>query len=99
MPKIPHDDKERNLSEDIQSHLSNITITTKPVFIAGVNRKANVGNFETVDVYAGVALPLDVDPSNTEELTKAIEEAASLGFAMVSKEAGDRYGLIKGSLK
>jgi hypothetical protein len=75
-----------------------VTISTNPVFICGVNRKVNIGNFENIDVYAGVTIPLvNIDPSDKEALSEAIKEAAADGFALVSRETGERYTLIKDS--
>jgi hypothetical protein len=75
-----------------------VTISTNPVFICGVNRKINIGNFENIDVYAGVTIPLvNIDPSDKEALSEAIKEAAADGFALVSRETGERYTLIKES--
>lgn len=67
-----------------------------PVFICGVNRKANVGNFETVDVYAGIALPLPGAVGASEETLREIVAAtAELAISMVAKETADRYTAIK----
>ena len=77
---------------------SEISISTNPVFICGVNRKINIGNFENIDVYAGITLPLnDVSLEDKDKLTEIIEAAASYGFSIVSKETGERYQLIKES--
>ena len=74
------------------------TLSTSPVFICGVNRKINIGNFENIDVYAGITLPLnDVSLEDKDKLTEIIEAAASYGFSIVSKETGERYQLIKES--
>ncbi len=75
-----------------------ITVSTNPVFICGVNRKINIGNFENIDVYAGITIPLtDVDPSDRDALAEAVKQAAADGFAIVSKETGERYSIIKDS--
>lgn len=75
-----------------------ISISTNPVFICGVNRKINIGNFENIDVYAGITLPLgDVSLDDKQALQDAIEAAAAYGFSLVSKETGERYSLIKES--
>lgn len=95
MPKIPHDEGQRNLADDLAPHAPQLALSTQPVLVCGVNRKVNVGNFETVDVYASVALPMAVDPHDHEALTAALEECARVGFALVSKEASDRYWHIK----
>lgn len=98
MPSLPRDPKEHNLQDDINHHLANISITTQPVLITGVNRKANVGNFETVDVYAGLAIPLGLDlDGNFELLAEIVEKAAIYGFALTSKEVAERYQTIKNS--
>ncbi len=75
-----------------------ISISTNPVFICGVNRKINIGNFENIDVYAGVTIPLvGLDPSDRESLAEAVKQAAADGFSMVSRETGERYMIIKES--
>ena len=33
-------------------------MTTNPVVITAVQRKANIGNYETIDIYCAVSLPL-----------------------------------------
>ena len=38
-----------------------------------------------------------VDPSNGEDFSNAIKEAASEAFSLVSRETGERYQLIKES--
>ena len=73
-----------------------ISISTNPVFICGVNRKVNIGNFENIDIYAGITIPLsNIDPSDKEALSQAVADAAAYGFSLVSKETGERYMLIK----
>jgi len=72
------------------------TLSTSPVFICGVNRRLNVGNFEHVDIYAGVSLPLvGILAEDIDTLKKAIEDAAELGFAIASTETGKRYNDLK----
>lgn len=103
MPKITKTAHEQSATDSPIDQVVNlmaqeISISTNPVFICGVNRKINIGNFENIDVYAGITLPLsDVSLENKEELRKAIEDAAAYGFSLVSKETGDRYLLIKES--
>lgn len=75
-----------------------ITVSTNPVFFCGVNRKINIGNFENIDVYAGISIPLtDIDPSDREALSEAVKQAAADGFGIVSRETGERYSTIKDS--
>lgn len=102
MPKISKSAMEQDLDSPIASTieeaLGSISISTVPVFICGVNRKVNIGNYENIDVYAGIALPLDgVSSGDKEALSAAIQEAAAYGFSLVSKETGERYYLIKES--
>lgn len=69
---------------------------TSPVFICGVNRRLNTGNYEHVDIYAGVSLPLvGILPEDIDTLKKAVEDAAELAFGMASEETGKRYHGLK----
>lgn len=102
MPKISKNAFEQSTDSPIDQVVNlmsqEISVSTNPVFICGVNRKINIGNFENIDVYAGITLPLgDVSLEDKEALRVAIEEAAAYGFSLVSKETGDRYLLIKES--
>lgn len=102
MPKVSKNAFEQSTDSPIEQVVNlmaqEISISTNPVFICGVNRKINIGNFENIDVYAGITIPLtDVDPSDRQALSEAIQAAAADGFAMVSRETGERYTLIKES--
>lgn len=86
----PLDQVVTNLTSEI------LSATHSPIFICGVNRKINIGNFENIDVYAGITLPLgDVSLEDKEELQQAIHDAASYAFSLMAKETGERYMLIK----
>jgi len=83
-------DHETSTLENIATHASS------PVFICGVNRRLNVGNYEHVDIYAGVSLPVvGIAPDDIETLKKAIEDAAELAFGLASGETGKRYHELK----
>ena len=102
MPKVSQNAHEQSIDSPINQVVNlmaqEVTISTNPVFICGVNRKINIGNFENIDVYAGVTIPLvNIDQSDKEALSEAIKEAAADGFALVSRETGERYTLIKDS--
>lgn len=102
MPKISKNALEQDLdsplAKTVEESLASISISTVPVFICGVNRKINIGNYENIDVYAGIALPIDgVSLEDREKLSIAIQDAAAYGFNLVSKETGERYYLIKDS--
>lgn len=85
--------------DQVVNLLSNeVALTSSPIVICGVNRKINIGNFENIDVYAGVTIPLHgVSFVDKEALTAAVEEAVAYGFSLASKETGERYMLIKES--
>lgn len=102
MPKISKNALEQSIDSPLDQVVNlmtqEITVSTNPVFICGVNRKINIGNFENIDVYAGVTIPLHgLSFEDKEGLTSAIEEAVSYGFSLASKETGERYMLIKES--
>jgi hypothetical protein len=102
MPKLSKNAFEQSIDSPIDQVVNlmtqEITVSTNPVFICGVNRKINIGNFENIDVYAGITIPLtNVDASDKEALAEAVKVAAAEGFALVSKETGERYTLIKES--
>lgn len=101
MPKITQSAQEQSVGAPLVEMVSanpSLSVSTSPVLVCGVNRKVNIGNFENIDIYAGITLPLSsVSLEDKEALSKAIEEAAAYGFSIVSKETGDRYSLIKES--
>jgi len=66
--------------------------------ITGVGRKANTGNYENIDLFAGVTIPLlmvPTDPDDLEKFKEAVTAACELGFLLASRETGARYNLIK----
>lgn len=98
MPKINQTAEEQSLTPiptAVESTVQTIVNTTTPILICGVNRKVNIGNFENIDVYSAITLPLGVDPADIESLKAAIVEAAELGFSLTSQETGLRYSAIK----
>lgn len=100
MPKLTKTAQEQSTDSPIDQVISSIggeiSISTNPVFICGVNRKVNIGNFENVDVYAAISLPLgELSIGDKEALSEAVKEAAAYGFGLVSRETGERYQLIK----
>lgn len=94
MPKIPADQQQQGGVRDTVERLAgSLAVTTEPVFVCGVQRKVNIGNFETIDVYAGLALPLGAVVD--EALREAVHQAAEVGFALTSEETAERYTFIK----
>lgn len=91
------EESETQLSSHVEKVAGEVSLSVSPVVICGVNRKVNIGNYESLDIYAGVTIPLkDVDVSDVGALKTAVTEACSTGFAIASKETFDRYTLIKG---
>lgn len=101
MPKITESITEQSIDPVMDAIISNhqkVVVTTEPVLTVAVGRKVNIGNFENVDIMACLTVPMSgVDPSNREEFSNAIKEAAAEAFSLVSKETGERYQLIKDS--
>jgi len=100
MPKINRSAQEESLGSPIEQAVNlmsgEISVSSSPVLICGVNRKINIGNFENIDVYAGITIPLEgISFADREAMAEAVKEAAAYGFALVSKETGERYMLIK----
>jgi hypothetical protein len=104
MPNISKNAREEThnspIEEAVEQSLPSIALTSVPVFICGVNRKANIGNFENIDIYSGLAIPLTGESfDDIESLHKAIQQAAEVGFAITSTETFSRYTLIKDAQK
>lgn len=100
MPKLPKTAQEEAapIPETIEKMVGSLSIATEPVFICGVNRKINIGNFENIDVYAAISLPLNnASLEDKEFLQQAVHEAAEYAFSLMSRETGERYMLIKES--
>lgn len=89
------DDKNNGALEKTSQVIEGLIVTTNPVVITAVQRKVNIGNYETVDVYMGVAIPISSEVDE-EKLHESISKAAEKGFKIVSYETGIRYKSIKG---
>lgn len=97
MPKNAADtaDQSKNRLEELAAEAIK-GIMPYPVVISGVSRKVNIGNFENIDVYSGIVMPIMALPWQ-DEFLEAVEVASKEGFAITSRETGDRYDHIKGS--
>ncbi len=99
MPKIPNDainKQEEIMASTLQDLNTTLSITTQPVVVCGVQRKINIGDFETVDVYCSVALPVQIDDlDNQEELETKLLSTMEKIIEITSKETGEKYGLIR----
>lgn len=64
-----------------------------------VSRKANIGNFETIDVGVAVKLPVnwegDFSAENLEDIKLACSQTAEAGFSIASAETFERFIAIK----
>lgn len=103
MPKVPNSTNEEALNLSPQQMFEeavkngNIHMSL-PVVTTGINRKINTGNYENIDVFMAVSLPVFQMPTTPEELEKfkeAVSEAAKEGFLEASRNTGDRYNMIK----
>lgn len=93
-------DKQTSALEKTSDMMPSVTITTNPVVITAVQRKANIGNFETIDIYMAVAMPTSMEALvDADALETALTQAAEFGFSVAAKETGKRYHVIKDSLK
>lgn len=93
-----HDESASPLPQAVEA--STQTLIQMPMLLAGVNRKINTGNYENIDVYCAVSIPINLIPNGDMEAFKeafkeAVAEAAELGFGITSRETGARYNLVK----
>ena len=78
---MPHQNKnateqqtENKLTELLQA--GELAVTTQPVFVCGVNRRLNTGNYEHLDIYAGIALP--VAGASTEDMEALLKKPVNV---------------------
>ncbi len=97
MPKISSTAHEQTTNTLEETALTAVKgMIPYPVMVVGVNRKINTGNFENIDVYGGIAVPVMAFPhEDLEAFKEAAAAAAELGFSVASSETGARYTLIK----
>jgi hypothetical protein len=95
MPKLNKNalEETNNILETLGIEAVKASISV-PILFCGVNRKVNTGNFENLDVFAGLGVPVISFPWQ-ENFKEAVADAAQLGFSLTSKEAGERYNQIK----
>jgi hypothetical protein len=103
MPKISKTAMDQSIDSPLDQVVTNLSseilsTSSAPIFICGVNRKINIGNYENIDVYAGITLPLEgMSYEDKDSLKEAIRDAAAYAFSLMAKETGERYNLIKES--
>lgn len=89
-------DNKAPVAETVELVAANLSVTTTPVLIVGVNRKVNIGNFENIDLYFGAALPLPgTSVENMDQLEEALERIAERAYKIAAVETGRRYDSIK----
>lgn len=96
MPNLKKNANEQNndgLGEKVTEFLPNVVLTTNPVVICGVNRRVGLAHYEHIDIYAGVAIPVE-EGLDGAALNEAIANAAKYGFEIVSSETYERYKLL-----
>lgn len=93
----PEDQEPTPVPNAVQLALNEVVVSSSPIIITGVNRKINIGNYESIDIYAAVALPtsFQFDEGDMEAFTGLLESVAEYGFRVTSQEANKRYQLIK----
>ncbi len=97
MPNISAEVKDQS-APALEEALNNVMIQAAqtPTVVCGVSRKVNIGHFENIDIYFGVSLPVpNADLMDMDNLKNQLSKVAAEGFAVASKETGDRYLLIK----
>ena len=98
MPKISEgaEEQTQDLTETVSHAMPQIVVGNTPVVITAVNRKINIGNFENIDVYVGVSIPVvERTPDQMSELKAALESLGDEGIALAAKMTFDRYVAIK----
>lgn len=97
MPKLTQDTHEATSPVAGAFQASLVNFCGIPQLVCGVNRKANTGNFENVDIYNAIILPLAMSPEyDVEALKAAVEAGAEVGFSLMSQETYKRYATVKG---
>lgn len=103
MPKINQSAQEKSDDSAAYTALQSGAIpesskhTSFPTIVASVNRKANVGNFESIDVHCSITMPVDGLPQemDLDSFKQVVADAAKLGFDIAAEETGQRYTSIK----
>jgi hypothetical protein len=100
MPSVKQNaaDKANDLSDQVVGMFPNLQTTQQPVVICGVQRKINIGNFENIDVYCAVAMPLDISHCvDNDQVTEMIDVKLDELLHITSKKTSEKYNLVKNS--
>lgn len=105
MPKLSESAAEQtngsHMGEELEKIIPTISITSTGMVTCGINRKLNTGNYENVDLYLALTMPLPAGGSldDPETLRELVASAAQQGFAIASQEVNDRIQMLKTILK
>jgi hypothetical protein len=91
------DKTNESLEKRLEPIVNNLVVSTQPMVVCGVQRKANIGNFENIDVYIAVALPVALAEGGTD-LNAMLREKIDEACKIASEETYDRYKLIKNNV-
>lgn len=83
-----------HVARAVENALKSSEFLGQPLAITGVNRRANLGYYEHLDIYSALVLPVTTIDAlkDMEDLLKGTIE---FGFSLVSAETYDRYALVK----
>lgn len=81
-----------NFNDETNEILTKAIVNNSVYVSCGVNRRVNLGNFEHLDIYAGVAMPIDAD---VKDITNDISNAIAEAMRIASLETNERYQAIK----
>lgn len=100
MPKITRNPIDEELGSAMEKENAAHIVQTQGTLVCGVGRKINIGDYENLDVYSSVTLPIDIsDVVEMDDLKSIIESVADVAFEAVSRETGARYRLIKEKMR
>ena len=93
-------DANKDLAGMIPAATEQALVSQKPVVIAGVQRKINIGNFENIDVYAAVAMPVDVDlEMDVDSINAVLAQKLDEMIMITSAKTGEKYNVVKDTLQ
>ena len=100
MPKLSNtageETRDDKIGEEVTLITPTIAVTPMVMITCGVNRKVNTGNYENIDLYTAITLPLpDVGVHDMDALREMVKLGAEIGFGLASRETGERQILIK----
>jgi hypothetical protein len=86
------ENENENFSDRSQEIAVQAMATGTPFVTAGVNRRINLSNFEHLDIYAGVSIPIGM---KMEDIAEQVSAGIADAMSIVSVETNNRYQMIK----